>query len=192
MNPLIIGDVHGKLAAFEQRCQQHPARPLIQLGDFGFKRHHDWLTSRPYAVRVCFGNHDWLPYRHAAHSLGDFAQPWPGLFTVRGAHSIDQLARTEGVDWFADEELTYREGLAVLAAYEAAQPEIVISHDCPQSVRQAVFHIPQSSLTTQLLQALFEVHQPRLWVHGHHHRSHTTDLEGTRFVGLAELEVYAL
>jgi Icc-related predicted phosphoesterase len=191
-NPLIVGDVRARMSDFEQLCQRNPGRDIIQVGDFGFQRQHDWLIVQPYSVKVNFGNHDYLPYVNYPHSLGNFAQPAAGLFTVRGAVSIDRMHRTEGFDWFADEELTSAEGQAVLEAYELTKPEIVISHDAPQLVRERAFRITESSNTSQLLQALLQIHQPRLWVHGHHHLSRTTELNGTKFVSLAELEVYSL
>lgn len=108
--------------------------------------------------------------------------------TVRGAFSIDRIYRTEGVDWWANEELTYKEFNEVIDVYIKYKPKIVITHDCPHSVRKHLFGIDKKSITSNGLEGLFTQHQPEIWVFGHHHISKKEMINGTKFICLAELE----
>jgi Icc-related predicted phosphoesterase len=42
------------------------------------------------------------------------------------------------------------------------------------------------------LHMMFQEHQPKLWVFGHHHQSKDVQINGTRFVCLNELETMTL
>jgi UDP-2,3-diacylglucosamine pyrophosphatase LpxH len=48
-------------------------------------------------------------------------------------------------------------------------------------------HEWDKSKTRQALDRMFEIHKPKLWIHGHHHMNLMRDIEGTRFVCLDEL-----
>lgn len=194
---LIIGDVHTKVNAYEALLNKHKPDFSIQVGDFGFKKSHDWHIANlnPDRHKINFGNHDYYPYLRKPHSLGDYyTNSKRKLMTIRGAFSIDHPGtnmikdRVEGVDWFRDEEMDYATFNKCVSAYETFKPEIVISHDSPQSVRQALFGNRDKSITSNGLQACFEIHQPKLWVFGHHHRSRKEIIDGTKFICLAELE----
>ena len=117
---------------------------------------------------INMGNHDYLPFLNDDASLENYFHfNLRSIFSVRGAESIDKHLRTEGLDWFPNEELTYQEGLAAFDAYVEAKPRIVISHDCPQSILESLFKMGWSygkSQTRQLLQAMFEAHQPEYWL----------------------------
>lgn len=186
----VVGDVHGKyhkylglLATFEGDS--------IQVGDFGFKKEHDWfLSNMNYDKhKIVFGNHDYYPLVYSPHSLGDWNY-WNNIFTVRGAWSIDFVHRLEGRDWFREEQLTYRQGDEVLEAYEKIKPKYVVTHECPQKIKHDWFGYNNRTITNQLLQAMLDIHQPDLWIFGHYHKSRQ-DLEGnTFFKCLAELEYY--
>jgi len=140
------------------------------------------------------GNHDYLPYLHESpFSLGDWQySDYFELFTIRGADSIDKHLRTEGVDWFAEEEISIPIGYEILDNFTRIKPRIVATHDCPQSVMEHFFGYQEKSRTRQLLQACFEAHQPDLWVFGHHHRSKFDIINGTKFKCLSELETYEI
>lgn len=189
-----IGDPHGKVNEYKSITEKY--KKTICVGDFGFKTQWEWHKKNidPTHHWLVPGNHDYPPMFHEDFCLGDFAyMSWLGeLFSVRGADSIDKHLRTEGIDWFANEELTYAEGMKCLDYYEKCQPKIVVSHDCPQSVMTSLFGYPEKSRTRQLLEAMFEAHKPNLWVFGHHHKSKDVDILGTRFVCLAELETLTI
>lgn len=195
MNLTIIGDVHGKVDKYKQIVDQ--CDWSICVGDFGFETEWNWhVDTFPKCNHyIVGGNHDYGPYlpikKRPCPSLGNFhADAY--LFTVRGAKSIDRIHRTEGVDWFENEELTYTEGLLAYDAYVDCRPNIVVSHECPQSVKWHIFGYPDKTDTNQLLQAMFEAHQPKLWVFGHYHHSVDVTINGTRFVCLNELETLTI
>ncbi len=106
--------------------------------------------------------------------------------------------RTEGVDIFEfDEQLSRQRSYDVLDAFIHNKPSVVITHDCPTVVRQEIMDrlerpILNKTSTDQLLQGCFQQHQPKLWLFGHYHVNLQIDMEGTRFVCLAELQTFHL
>lgn len=190
---LVIGDVHGKINEFWQLHHKLKPEKSIQLGDFGFKRQHDWFLENMDCQnhKINFGNHDYYPYLNREHSLGDWSYE-NGIFTIRGAYSTDRRHDPvrENFDWFANEEISYANGYKVIDAFVKHKPEIVVTHDCPQSIAIRFFQIHQPSLTRQLLQACVEMHQPLLWIFGHHHKHKDTVVVPTRFICLGELETF--
>jgi len=186
---IFIGDVHGKVSRYKSIVDRYDAS--IQVGDFGFKKEHDWYKKHISPEhKINFGNHDYYPYLNENYSCGNHSYD-NGIFTIRGADSIDRKFRIDGVDWFRDEELSYLESLEVIDAYRLAKPEIVCSHDCPQSVCEELFGHPPS-FTRKLLDYLLSIHQPLIWVFGHHHQSIDTTIGSTRFKCLAALETFEL
>lgn len=186
---LLIGDVHGLIDSYWKLLQKHQPAYSLQVGDFGFRPHHEWHRRHLSAVRhkVNFGNHDDTAFVGSPHSTGHY-NLWQGVFTIRGAFSIDRWHRTEGKDWWADEELSYAQWQTCIDAYTAIKPDVVVSHDCPAEIRAALFGITDKNITSDGLQACFEQHQPRLWVFGHHHKSVSMEVNGTTFRCLNELE----
>lgn len=190
----IIGDVHTKIARYAEIIST--CTDSIQVGDFGFKEEWDWLEENvSLNHKINMGNHDYIPYLQKPHSLSNWSFE-RGIFTIRGAHSVDAYKRNEGLDWFSNEELNYVETNEVFDNWERIKPNIVVSHDCPKSVAEALFGMPTTginkqafkSTTRELLQGLLEIHQPSIWLFGHHHKSNDETINGTRFVCLAELE----
>lgn len=187
-----VGDVHGKFSEFSKILQTE--KNVVQVGDLGVGfRSHDALL--PYDFRFIHGNHDNpdLCYNLPGF-LGRFGYQTGKFFFVSGAYSIDQKYRHIGVDWWANEELGYSEGLLCLELYDAVRPEIVVSHDCPINIYRLLLshHAGDNTRTNNLLQAMFEVHQPKVWIFGHHHTSLKIDYFGTKFICLAELEKFVL
>lgn len=117
----------------------------------------------------------------------------PEFFYVRGAWSIDHANRYLGVDMFKEEELTYAQATAALDAYAKVKPDFVISHACPQFVQSQLplrFKEGKSfpSLTGSLLEQMYEIHQPKLWVFGHYHLKYKELIDDTIFVCLDRCE----
>lgn len=215
---IIIGDIHGKYASYH-RIIRNLKQDTIQLGDFGFKESHEWHRANvdPERHKVLFGNHDYYPMFNEPHSLGDFSYK-NGLMTIRGAKSFDRAGtdwvwkqvdketkklmletaiRLEGVDLFEwQEEMGHQKSEEVIDSFIEHRPSIVVSHDCPSMVREAMMETMGRELrrtrTDQMLQACLEHHQPDLWVFGHYHKSFDRTMNGTRFVCLEELEVMEL
>ncbi len=111
---------------------------------------------------------------------------------IRGAASIDKHMRTEGLDWFPDEELSMMQCDGAISMIQQCKPRVVLSHDCPTEVAMEMYGRLIKSRTDQMLQACFLHHQPQLWVFGHHHFSWTKVIGGTKFVCLGELEIMEL
>ncbi len=183
----IIGDVHGNIGKYHDIVMNNDT--TLCVGDFGFQKEWDWHIKNidGNSHRIVMGNHDYLPYLYKKPSLGDFGM-YSGVFLVRGAYSIDRVHRNEGLDWFSNEELPYNHAFMCLDLYTKMRPRVVVSHDCPQSVVTSLFGYPEKSQTRKLLQAMFDEHQPELWVFGHHHKHKDANILGTRFICLEELE----
>lgn len=178
---LIIGDVHGKFKEWADLIANE--KESLQIGDFGF----NYPSSVPGHVFFP-GNHD-NHENYPDYCLGRYGE-YRDMFFVGGAYSIDHDVRTEGIDWFRNEELSYLEQEECFRQYSLAKPDIVLSHDCPTVVRYE-FGYPQNQ-TSYLLQCMFLEHMPKLWIFGHHHRSWSKTIADTKFVCLNELETYRL
>jgi hypothetical protein len=190
-NLRIIGDVHGHFSSYHHLIKK--AQQTLQVGDFGF----DYTTLRnvdPKCHRILPGNHDnYNKVGDWPHFLGDYGNHnVPGfgdIFYVRGGLSIDRHIRTEGVNWWQDEELGMTASYKALAEYSRIKPQFVVTHTCPTTVIPYVTLSMdiRPSRTSQLLEQMFAVHQPARWVFGHFHRSFEKDIDGTRFTCLPEL-----
>ncbi len=190
----IISDVHGKTAKYLEIINNTDL-PTIQLGDLGFKTTHDWFIQNVWTPdlrhRVMFGNHDYYPYLDKPYSCGNFAAFDNGrIVTIRGAASIDKIFRTEGEDWFENEELNFAEAYQALEFVLQTKPEIIISHDCPDIAKNVMFagRTSYSSRTSNLLTGILDAYKPKQWIFGHWHQSTTANIEGVQFRCLAELE----
>ena len=118
-----------------------------------------------------------------------------GTFYVGGGLSIDKRYRVEGVSWWRDEELSYAESLRALDVYADTRPDIVVSHECPESVALALFPFYRGSgrsVTRHALQAMLDTHRPAVWIFGHWHVSIRRNIGGTHFRCLNELETMEL
>lgn len=190
----IIGDIHGKTDEYLNLARQ--AEYSIQLGDFGFN--YSSLGSLDSNFhKVLGGNHDNYEKRddrfiyQTPHFLGDFGTysiPGYDIFFVRGGNSIDKKERMLFYNWWPDEELSYSKSLEALDLYEATKPNFMISHECPASVIPNVtnrnYYYGQElipSMTANLLDTMLEIHKPKIWLFGHHHKNVHFYSQGTNF-----------
>lgn len=205
----IIGDVHGKFSRYRDIIRDVPRS--IQVGDMGvgFRNGNgDQMGNPPYDSmsrgdhKFIRGNHD-NPQACARHPYwiadGSFipvieGSMDSGIYCLGGAVSIDKAWRTEGLDWWPDEECSYAELERMIDDYTAIKPEIVITHDCPDSIAGEILtafrkvRIEDGSRTRQALDRVFAIHQPREWYFGHWHEFMQFERNGTKFRCLAELE----
>ncbi len=188
---LVIGDTHGQYDKYCRIIADSEEDTSIQAGDFSMNKTH-WLDHENYLDsskhRVLRGNHD--PQLFAAKrkfDLGDYGE-FNGAFYIRGAQSVSRPQKSKGIKWYEEEELTEKEGVMALEAYAKAKPEIMITHDCPWEIAHALFNISIKTRTNVLLQQAFEIHQPDLWIYGHHHKSVTKTANGTLFQCLGILD----
>jgi predicted phosphodiesterase len=183
-----IGDSHAKFTQYVELTQDCPAS--IQVGDFGigFKE----VPEVGPGHRFIRGNHDspelarrhphWIPDGHVEDDH----------FFLGGGESIDRAMRTEGKDWWADEQLSMNELYELMDVYEAAKPRVVVTHECPSDVACLLFnHVRYRELnpsrTSQALSSLLFIHRPEVWIFGHWHQRRDQVIEGTRFICLEEL-----
>lgn len=188
----LIGDVHGKSDPYLRLCRK--AKYTIQLGDHGFEYSH--LTNlMPSRHKVLGGNHDnYDKITDWPHYLGDYGShqipQWGCIFYIRGGFSLDWQYRAERVSWWQDEEMSMSQCHKALDYYEQVRPSFVISHECPMEVVRCIVHpmLVIKTRTNQLLNQMFTIHQPKMWVFAHYHKSWRQSIKGTEFVCLNELE----
>ena len=191
MKIIVLSDVHGNILRCQDIALRNPDVPIIQLGDLGV----GWVPSEiienlPPNFRFFPGNHD---NRSRAvtlwNCLGHFGA-WgsiydgQGFFFVSGADSKDKAVRTEGVNWWPDEELTYEQGQKCIDEWASCKAEVIISHDLPQRIAEAFYLIYDRSRTRQILDAMIDARPPKLVVFGHHHRPFHQFHKGIEYRGL--------
>lgn len=209
---LFIGDVQGRYERYRQIIAGAPRS--IQVGDLGVGlcppkgADADEYSELPLDAmirgnhRFIRGNHD-NPTGCRAHSQwiadGHFEN---GVMFLGGALSVDRALRTEGYDWWPDEELSAAELKRLCLTYRDRKPRVMVTHDCPEEVASVILmRIPFlgtekqefPSRTRYALQEMWGAHAPELWIFGHYNLSfdqvpHSGRRAGTRFIGLADLE----
>lgn len=211
----IIGDIHGQFRDYEYglkklnlsatRSEEDswglyvPRTDLrgfdcsIQIGDFGLFDHYDLADVEEMPNhKFIRGNHDnpELCRRHPNY-LGDWGYlESQDIFFVGGGFSIDRDYRTPGFDWWEDEELSVQELQEVIDSYTEKKPRIMLSHECPTIVKSSLLSVnslPITSRTERALQAMFDAHQPEIWLHGHYHVFKTQIIDETLFVSLKDV-----
>ena len=191
----IIGDIHTKWPAYQKLCKS--CESSIQVGDFGIgflsvqntDFMNDWMIENP-THKFINGNHD----KPALCKKMTGYLPngvYDEMMVMGGAFSHDKIRRTEGVDWWADEELSNEELYEMVDLYEKSKPKVMITHEGPLLVVKDLilgnYKHQTKTRTGQALQAMFEIHQPDLWVFGHYHEYHKSKFGNTEFVCLEEL-----
>ena len=189
-------------------CEQlGPDDYSVQLGDMGFN--YKGLNRLDHNRHVFIpGNHDnytQLLNNEVPYSLGNYGMNGLGPFTffiVRGAFSIDAKLRIRDEklngqkSWWIEEELNHTQGLNCLEHYERFKPDVVMSHDCPYTVSKMIgnpdillafgFSINMTTSSQELMQQMFDIHQPKLWLFGHYHVNEKFRYHGTRFICVGE------
>lgn len=207
-----LGDVHGERESYFRLLRKNHPEYTLQVGDLDFDYDHlNEIDSKRH--RFIGGNHDnYDQIPQVEHSLGDFGvwsvPDFGDIFFVRGAWSIDHKARVSHnvvrrgkiirkKDFWEEEELTYEQCEEALKLYEKIKPKFVVTHTCPLSVVPYVgnplmthswgYDSVIKTKTTQLLQAMTEIHRPKVHVFGHFHTSLDKEIEGTRYICLGIL-----
>lgn len=189
----IIGDPGGRLEQYEKIVKHYNAKNIktISVGDNGFYNEWEWGLQNLDCDnnKWLHGNHDMCTpdYFNCKLSLGH-SNYWNDIFTVRGAASIDKIHRRFGIDWFEEEQLSAQEANDAIDLYWGTTPNIVVSHDCPSDIKSMVFGYNNSDYTNVVLQEMFEIHQPKIWIFGHYHSDEVFHYKGTTFICLGELK----
>lgn len=197
---IVVGDLHGHIKSFEKITKKYSKNKILCVGDLGLGFKGVRIPVFEQRVRFFHGNHD-CPSLVINHPNGlDRFGVWENIFYVSGALSIDAEYRTAGIDWWPDEQLNLEEMDNALELYKSLKPQIVATHDIPRSLYEEVLAkaIPQfkatiyENSTAFLLEAMFNAHQPQIWIAGHFHVSYQTIKGNTKFVILDELETFSL
>lgn len=205
MSIYIIGDLHGKVQEYYELIKDNEFSSSIQVGDFGvgfgkddlILHYLDNLNKNELKHFFIRGNHD-NPDICNKNSFPCYLGDWgyledQDIFFISGAYSVDGLYRTPGFDWWRNEELGACEWDKIETEYIKRRPKYVVSHDCPHFIYSKIFnYISSPSITTYNLGKLFDKHQPKKWIYGHHHIDITENYDGCEFICLNELSYYKL
>lgn len=209
-----IGDCHGKFERYKKliKDQKHTR----QVGDFGvgFFTHDPSFdmvipTSNPPYEHIMRGDHKFIRGNHDNPNVcarqkyyipDGTIEVFDGvkIMYIGGAKSVDREWRTEGFDWWADEELSHFKLQCFTDLYEVEKPDVMVTHDVPEEVAKLIEtlsgrrKLDMPSITRQALDSMLWMHKPKHWFHGHWHYAYDYEYKGTMFHGLAELGVYDL
>jgi hypothetical protein len=144
-------------------CWAHDLRVLFVDGN-----HEDFTQLEDYRIR---GGQmvSWLPrgYRWEWHG-----REWLAL---GGGVSLDKAIRTEGKDWWPQEEITDDQERDVITAGPA---DVMVTHDCPSGVAHAfppppsfwdLRDLARNDAHRERLRRVVDVVQPSHLMHGHLH-----------------------
>jgi Icc-related predicted phosphoesterase len=101
------------------------------------------------------------------------------ILFIGGAYSIDKDQRTEGIDWFREETISYKD-------YERAishnkKIDIVVSHTCPEYFIPDLIQRNISKIydpSCKALDGIFDKYKPNQWFFGHFHFYKEGDYNG--------------
>lgn len=203
-----IGDIHAHWAGYATVIAN--VDYTFQVGDFGmgFPGYDfpEFMLKTPGVHRFIRGNHD-DPAACKKHPwylgdygyLAEFGDYKGGIGYIGGAWTPDFYKRTEGIDWWNDEELEYRALDKAIFMVEALRPKILVTHDCPRELKKKYLGRNRyldnngdrfrDTRTDNALQVLFERHQPDIWIFGHYHYRFDDRINGTRFICLEKFGV---
>lgn len=197
---IFIGDIHADTESLNLILSAIPTHEVvIQVGDLGlgFRGNNCETKFNHPNFHFIRGNHDSpLECRNHPNYLGEYGYNEKlGFFFVSGGFSIDYQHRKEFVSWWADEELSYSQSNAALEEYERVKPEIMVTHECPYDILERIgLNSGQivANRTSSLLQMMWDIHKPKVWVFGHHHRGRNDTIQGTKFVCVDIMSTFRL
>lgn len=192
-----VGDIHGDYMSHLRIVDGTPES--VQVGDWGFgfgtRGAADFidmfLDETPGNHRMIRGNHDdpaeALKSKHfipdgTVETIGDYK-----VMYVGGALSIDRMWRTEGRDYWSDEELSKERMGEMINIYAREKPDVMVCHECPEAIPHFIKpdeYNPNQwpSRTRWMFEHMRSFHAPKLWVFGHWHARLDLTHQGTRFI----------
>jgi Calcineurin-like phosphoesterase len=105
---------------------------------------------------------------------------WHGRdwLALGGGVSLDRAGRTEGIDWWPEEEITRSQAGSVI---EGGPADVMVTHECPAGIEHAFPPPPpwwspadlrRSDAHQALLREVVQAVRPRWLMHGHLHQSY--------------------
>lgn len=213
MRILVVGDIHGNIAAvelaYDMAALMH-VDAILQVGDFGcfpqipsfrrFLRVASRLASeKSLPLFFVDGNHEdhfYLPHQGTCAALhtvlpGIFWLPrgfhweWSGVSfaSLGGAHSIDRITRVIGATVFPNIECIQPSDVFSCVASSA---DVLVCHDAPTEIDFALkYEYPDGIRNREAISQVIDTIHPRIVLHGHYHRYHDTVYAESRVIGLA-------
>jgi Icc-related predicted phosphoesterase len=199
LNVLVAGDTHGDAKNIQHlllKAKGNKCSKVLVTGDFGhfphLKNGVKWYNNiSAKAVKEGIELH-WIKGNHDNHDdLKKYigcVEIYPNVFfhqnlhvwtwgnstfcAVGGAYSIDKADREEGIDWWKDEQISYKE--VERSEDIMSEIDIIISHDCPISVDIDKYLEYKRDIYTQgnrqKLQDIVDNLKPKMVIHGHYHQ----------------------
>jgi predicted phosphodiesterase len=227
---LFIGDIHGAIATLggEIARMKVTGQTLIQVGDFGIGFHR--LTTdtdlldlvngvfqrHDVKLLVIRGNHDnpaWFDGSKIYWSNIEFLPDYSvrevegkKILFIGGAISIDRTYRTEGKDYWEEEDfildrdkLSTMRGIDMVVTHTAPSFVYPIGCDAPivNSFAKVDLHlkpdlIAERNRVASAYRIIRENNDPKEWIYGHFHASHSEVYEGCKFTLLNIGETYQI
>lgn len=188
-----IGDVHAKFDRYLELTET--AESSIQVGDFGagfrdlplISTDHRFIRGNHDNPAICRNSPNWIPDCTVEDRI---------MF-VGGGESIDRVNRTEGLDWWADEQLSTDQFFQAMDTWENSHADIMVTHECPHDISPLLFDkrgmkVRNPSKTSQALSSILWIRRPKIWIFGHWHIGVDEVIDGTRFICLGELQAIDL
>jgi Calcineurin-like phosphoesterase len=191
-----------------QLLRAEQTRLILHLGDFGIwpgtegRRYLDSVSAAADLVNAelwfADGNHEDFAQlgqldedntvadgrvavrRNVYHLPRGHRWEWHGRtwLACGGGVSLDKAARTEGIDWWPQEEITSAQEAAVIAGGHA---DVMVCHDCPSGVPHdfprppswwAPADLARNDAHRERLQRIVAAVRPGQLMHGHLHRAY--------------------
>lgn len=190
------------VSAIKQICKRlegEKEKIILQAGDFGVWRGSTFIPQvsnalKDHGAQLWFadGNHEDFPWLRKLQEDSEWGQRWitPRIkwltrgsrwewhgktwLALGGAVSVDKNLRTEGTDWFPEEEITDGQEAAAIAGGPA---DVLLSHDAPTDIPLSLGvpslewlpMIPRAEAHRERLQRVCEAVKPSWIFHGHYH-----------------------
>lgn len=178
---------------------------VVVTGDFGVWKNKkskdflDWISNKKWTTLFVEGNHEDYLYLDTFPLVNMFGNKVRKIndsiyqllrgqvynidgykvFTFGGARSVDRFTacRQEGVDWFSQEESSYKEELEALSNLnkEDNKVDIIITHTCSKSTLKYLgdlygIYIENYDNQNKFFEELKDLIEYKLWFFGHMHK----------------------
>ncbi len=184
---------------------EHAQDRVVQLGNIGNRECHesyyDGIKSAQLTNHsILFGTEDFYPYLYSSEfSLGDYKFEDDILF-IRGGSSdlwVDkEIGDPDYPENTPNASRWINEGLPAITFARILQHSgpvnVVVSHECPESIAYDMFGETKKSLHHSGLDAVLENFSPTLWVFTGTYPSKQMKIGRTNFVCLGEWEKFII